>query len=261
MTNTNKPLSLKTLQDQFAQSQQYQPHGLETEIQAEQFSVEQRLQVYRNNFIISLSEVLTATYPACLAVVGEECFLQIARQHVLQHALTSGDVSDYGEHFDSTIAAIPSITEAVPYLSDLARLEWQIDRLAAQGVPSQDFPLAALSELLTSEGEEALASVILTPHGALFQSPYAVVTLWQMITNDQIESLDLNQPEQGWIQYREKGATLLALDENSMALIQLSLEQRPLAEANEGMLTMLSELIQNHVFSAFHLTYQCTGRE
>ena len=55
--------SLADIQTQFAQALRYQASADDCHIDSDHFSAEQRMQVYRNNFVISLSEVLQATYP------------------------------------------------------------------------------------------------------------------------------------------------------------------------------------------------------
>ncbi|MEZ8386756.1 DNA-binding domain-containing protein, partial [Vibrio splendidus] len=97
--------SLTNVQSEFANALRYQNNGEHCDIVSDHFTDEQRIQIYRNNFVISLSEVLAATYPLTEMLVGEECFQQMARQHVLSYPSTSGDVSGYGEHFEQTIQA------------------------------------------------------------------------------------------------------------------------------------------------------------
>ncbi|MDG3399591.1 DNA-binding domain-containing protein, partial [Vibrio parahaemolyticus] len=72
-------MKLATLQNQFAKALHYQALGDDCDIASDQFTADERMQIYRNNFIISLSEVLSATYPMVEALLGETCFAQIAR--------------------------------------------------------------------------------------------------------------------------------------------------------------------------------------
>ncbi|WP_087024680.1 DNA-binding domain-containing protein [Thaumasiovibrio subtropicus] len=251
-------LSLQQLQTAFSESQHYREQPLlGAAVKAGQFTTEQRLQIYRNNFIISLSDVLEATYPICKAIVGDDCFQQLARQHVLSEPLTEGDVSHYGEGFDRSIRAVNSVHDAVPYLAALAELEWQIDRAQQKGALLSAFPIEALSQWLSENGEAALTNMHFVPHGFLFKSPFALGSLWQMVRSHQITELDLFQPETCWIQHRSHGTDVLIFDEASEALINLSLQQKTLAEADEGMLAMLPELIQKDVFA----TFEPIGRE
>ncbi|MFA0308871.1 DNA-binding domain-containing protein, partial [Vibrio splendidus] len=85
--------SLANVQSEFANALRYQNNGEHCDIVSDHFTDGQRIQIYRNNFVISLSEVLAATYPLTEMLVGEECFQQMARLHVLSYPSTSGDVS------------------------------------------------------------------------------------------------------------------------------------------------------------------------
>ena len=89
--------------------------------------IEQRLAIYRMNVASAVAKALGGAYPVVRQVVGESFFDGLARAY--QHAApsTSGDLSDHGAAFDGFIAEFPH-TQSLPYLSDLARLEWAVHR-------------------------------------------------------------------------------------------------------------------------------------
>lgn len=245
-----QPNNLHQLQQDFAEALHYRPSSASETIADSSFGPEQLIQVYRNNFIISLSEVLEATYPCCKAVVGEECFAQIARQHVLIQPLGEGNVTDYGDGFSDTINNQPALVEAVPYLADLARLEWLVDR-ASQHIPiNSDFPFEQLA-LITEDNLAQLVMEVAEPVYS-FDAPYPVASLWQMITQDQIEQIDLSQPESVIIQHRPQGMQVLATTPSATALLRLCQQGKPLGEADEAMLAILGELIQQQFFTRIH---------
>ncbi|KHT61794.1 hypothetical protein RJ45_21005 [Photobacterium gaetbulicola] len=245
-----QPNSLHQLQQEFAEALHYRPSSASEKITESTFGPEQLIQVYRNNFIISLSEVLAATYPCCQAVVGEECFAQLARQHVLNQPLGEGNVTDYGDGFSNTINSQPTLVEAAPYLADLARLEWLVDR-ASQHVPvSTNFPFEQLARI-TEDNLAQLVMEVAEPAYS-FDAPYPVASLWQMITQGQIEQIDLTQPESAIIQHRPQGMQVLATTPSATALLRLCQRGRPLEEADEAMLAILGELIQQQLFTRIH---------
>ncbi|MCV6005031.1 DNA-binding domain-containing protein, partial [Escherichia coli] len=61
------------------------------------------------------------------ALLGEECFEQIARQHVLSYPLKEGNVVHYGEGFQDTIMQFSQVIAQAPYSPEVARFEWHID--------------------------------------------------------------------------------------------------------------------------------------
>ncbi|MBV7263578.1 DNA-binding domain-containing protein [Photobacterium sp. WH77] len=235
---------LATLQTSFAQALQYRPSDVAGLITDNLFSAEQRLQIYRNNFVISLSEVLEATYPAVKAVVGDECFSALARQHILTTPLEQGDVSHYGGGFDQTICAQATLTDAVPYLADLAALEWLVDRASMCNAALAAFPLEKLQGLT----EQRLAEARLIPHPAcwLLDSDYAVASLWLAIRDEQLDGLTIRTSESAIVL---PGPAVIATTQAGTALVQLARQHQPLGQASQDMLAVLGELIAAQVFS------------
>ncbi|MEZ9204888.1 putative DNA-binding domain-containing protein [Vibrio splendidus] len=189
--------SLASVQSEFANALRYQNNGEHCDIVSDHFTDEQRIQIYRNNFVISLSEVLAATYPLTEMLVGEECFQQIARRHVLSYPSTSGDVSGYGEHFEQTIQAFPAVIEAAPYLAEVALYEWKKDSLVRCVSESHvdQRPLSCLADV-PQEQQGALV-FHLQDSIMLINSSYTIIALEQAIYQQQLDGLDINQPEFG----------------------------------------------------------------
>lgn len=244
------PKSLHDLQLAFSDALHYQPSTITQSIHAGRFPAEQLIQIYRNNFIISLSEVLEATYPCTLAVVGEECFAQLARQHVLAQPLEEGNVSHYGDGLANTIEHLPSLMEAVPYLADLARLEWIVDQVSQQAPCMPDFPFHQLSQI-TEDNIGQLQLNVAEPTRCI-DSAYPIASLWQMISNEQIEELDLTQPESVIVQAQTARMLVLACSPDATALLRLCQQSQPLGKATAPMLDHLSELIQYQLFTHIH---------
>ena len=183
-------------------------------------------------------------------MVGEECFSQLARQHVLSRPLEQGDVSHYGGGFAGTINSQPTVNEAVPYLADLARLEWYIDRATHAPTIDRPFPFSKLQQL-TEANLPQLQLEVPEPTFCL-DSDYPVASLWQMITDNQIAEIDLGQAESAVIQHRPDRILVLNTRPEATGLIRLSQQQRSLGEASDAMLAMLGELVQQHIFSDIH---------
>ncbi|MET4692490.1 DNA-binding domain-containing protein [Endozoicomonas lisbonensis] len=242
--------NLQQLQQDFAEALHYRPSPVSKRVAAGRLAPEQRIQIYRNNFIISLSEVLEATYPCCKAVVGDECFAQLARQHVLTLPLKEGNVTDYGDHFVETISSQTPVIEAVPYIADLARLEWLVDRASQHVANASHFPFEQLA-LITEDNFSQLALEVAEPV-YFFDSEHPVASLWQMITSDQIESMDITRPESVIIQHRQQGMKVIATTPSATELLRLCQQGQPLGEADDSMLTQLSELVQQHLFTRIH---------
>ncbi|UXI01221.1 DNA-binding domain-containing protein [Photobacterium sp. TY1-4] len=246
----SSPPDLQQLQQEFAAALHYQPSPVAAQVENGALSAEQRLQIYRNHFILSLSEVLEAVYPAVQAVIGETCFAQLARQHVLRQPLQHGDVSCYGDRLEDIIAGYPELTDAVPYLAALARLEWQVDRAGHAPASHHTFPFAKLQQLTTGNTADFSRLQLTVPEATnCLDTDYPVATLWQMITHNQIETIDLDQAQSVVIQHRPDHIAVIPTNRAGTALIRLSQRGETLGRASEAMLAELGELVRQQIFS------------
>ena len=254
-------LSLTTLQNRFSAALHYDATGEECDVTSDVFSADERMQIYRNNFIIGLSEVLQAGYPMVLALVGDECFDQLARQHVLNNPLTSGDVSHYGEHFAQTLEHFPAVLEAAPYLKAVAEFEWQID-LAQQRHDSMSLQEASM-QLALLHGLPAekhpLVRLHLQPGVLPFAAKFAVFSLQRAIENHQFEGLDLNQAECGVVCHLasedmvEEESWSLALIDEQFQLLQAIENGARLGEIPAEHLAQLNFLLEHRLLAGFSL--------
>ncbi len=139
-----------------------------------------RFAVYRNNVLGSLTEVLAAAFPVVHRLVGDGFFRFAARAYVAGHPPAVPQLLSYGGGFPDFLAAFPP-AGPVPYLADVARLEWaRTEALFAADAP----PLTAGD--LHGLAPEAIPALVLTlhPSARLVISPWPVQAIW-----------DANQPE------------------------------------------------------------------
>jgi len=94
--------------------------------------VEHRLAIYRANLAASARKALCAAYPVVGKVVGDEFFEGLARAYERARPSTSGDLFEYGADFAPFLAEFTR-TQSMPYLPDLARLEWLVHRAYGAG--------------------------------------------------------------------------------------------------------------------------------
>ncbi|WP_210455802.1 DNA-binding domain-containing protein [Vibrio crassostreae] len=246
--------SLANVQSEFANALRYQNNGEHCDIVSDHFTDEQRIQIYRNNFVISLSEVLAATYPLTEMLVGEECFQQMARQHVLSYPSTSGDVSGYGEHFEQTIHAFPAVIEAAPYLAEVALYEWQKDSLVRCVSESHvdQRPLSCLADV----PQEQQGALVFHLKGSitLVNSRYTMIALEQAISQQQLDGLDINQPEFG-VLIRAENSQIEShcLTQESHQLLTELQSGQTLAEIDPSLLQHLNTVMALNVISGFSI--------
>ncbi|MBR9875614.1 MAG: DUF2063 domain-containing protein [Vibrionaceae bacterium] len=249
-------MNLATLQSQFAKALHYKASGEECGITGDLFSADERIQIYRNNFIISLSEVLSATYPMVEALLGKKCFAQIARQHVLNNPLAEGYVAHYGEYFHNTIKLFDNVMTTAPYSPEVARFEWEMD-LARQAqreqLPNTELiPLTRLAEVKTDKQPELV--VHLRTGSRSFESCYAVFDLFTAIQSQHFEQLNINQAQCGVITVQDNGESLChMLNLEAFQLLHCIEQQQCLGEIPPRLLTKLNSLMNLNLFAGFTL--------
>lgn len=106
--------------------------------------------IYQNNTRERLRSVLVQTFPVCMQLVGEQCFEQMTLAHVMVHPCRTHDLEQYGADFPDTVARIlkeqAALNGAVPYLTDMAKVEWTAHR--SYFAPNRSsFDFAAFAEL------------------------------------------------------------------------------------------------------------------
>lgn len=123
-----------------------------------------RFGIYRNNVVVSLMEALAAAYPSVKAIMGEENFRRVCRNHVMAHPPNSPLMIEYGAAFPDYLDGFPPLRN-IPYLGDVARLEraWLAAYHAIDATPLAPETLSGVpseqSFLLTFEVHPATAFI------------------------------------------------------------------------------------------------------
>ena len=110
--------------------------ALELEVAHGALSPRERLAVYRNNVLASLTDVLRETFPVVCRLVGEPFFAFAAREFIAAHPPLRPSLSQYGDAFPAFLGTFPPCAD-LPYLADTAQLEWllNVSRYAADVAP------------------------------------------------------------------------------------------------------------------------------
>lgn len=143
-------------------------------------SAAEQLAIYRASVFGGLSKALAQIYPVCHKLVGQDFFDAMSEHYVRQHASCSPDLNDYGEAMPEFIASFAPAA-SLPYLSDVARLEWAWHQaFNAETAPTLD--IAALQRIDESEREHIVFQ--LPPGATLLQSDYPIHRIWHSNQND-----------------------------------------------------------------------------
>jgi len=137
-------------------------------------AVDRGLAIYRANMVAAADKALSAAYPVIRQVVGAEFFHGLAREYQRGTPSTSGDLTGFGAAFDAFLAAFEH-TQSMPYLPDLARLEWAA-HLAYGAADAPEWDAAALAAI-DPERQSALRFQW-SPGLAVVPSAWPIVRIW-----------------------------------------------------------------------------------
>ncbi|MBI3144891.1 MAG: putative DNA-binding domain-containing protein [Pseudogulbenkiania sp.] len=233
--------------------------GLESWVEPQGLTAGERLQIYRNMVFNTLSGALKTSYPSVLCLVGADCFDGAAARYIAAVPSRSGNLQDFGEAFPDFLATMPETVE-LPYLADVARLEWarQESYLAAEARP-------IAPECLTSLGEEGLAGSVFALHPSvrLIDSHYPVLDIWRFCQEENHDYLRLGEHGQAVLVWR-KGTQIVmqAISSSSCQFITGLLAGMPLGAAigsagahdpRFDLSVNLHLLLQNDLLVDFHI--------
>ncbi|MCA1863003.1 DUF692 family protein [Janthinobacterium sp. HSC-3S05] len=138
-------------------------------------AVPQRFSLYRGNLSATWRRTLGHAYPVVLALVGEAFFAGLARAYGRQYPSDSADLNEFGARFADFLASFPHVA-TLPYLPDMARLEWAV-HLAHYAADAQGLAPESLAALHPDQLEARRFR--LHPACALLASSWQVAALWQ----------------------------------------------------------------------------------
>lgn len=143
--------------------------------------------VHRNNVVAGLVKALATTFPAVRRLVGDAFFDVMAAKFVRARPPHSPVLLVWGAEFPDWLAAFPP-AERVPYLADVARLEWSwVEAFNAED--AEPTPAARLH----ARPADGLEGLRLVPHPSLrlVRSPHPIVSLWADVTGRRPGAVDL----------------------------------------------------------------------
>lgn len=151
-----------------------QPH-CGTALDAVKASAQRGLAAYVAHAGATAERALVDAFPTVRALVGDETFGLMARAFWRQCPPVKGDLGWLGEGLPDFIAHDPQLAD-VPYLSDVARLDWALMR--AETAPDVKVDLSSFHSLGEADGQDLCC--VLSSGAALITSPWSIVTLWQV---------------------------------------------------------------------------------
>lgn len=167
---------LRESQRQFYQDVLNNAKGAKNYLNQGNFSGSDLLQIYHNQYFISLSEALEKTYSCVKRLVGEDFFNRLAKEFIQVYPSKTGNIIDYGAEFEDFIRN-NTLCKNLPYLADVAKFEHNYERC-----------------------------YFLLDTQFFIYSPYPIIKIWQL--NEQSDILDFSNAE-SYIKIYKQGAEVL----------------------------------------------------
>lgn len=141
-----------------------------------------RVAIYANHYRVTVIEALATTFPVTLQLVGDAFFRAAARRYVRVVPPAGPCLFEYGESFPGFVGDLPEAA-GLPYLHDVARLEWTIN--AARHAPDPQ-----VEDRLGPDR----AWLRLHPACRLFAASFNVDEIWQAHQDGsgRLDAVDLN---------------------------------------------------------------------
>lgn len=144
-------------------------------IEVEGIAAAERIEIHRNNALMSLSAALAETFPVVCRLVDARFFAFAAHEFICGLPPDTPCVAGYGARFADFLANFPPCRELV-YLADVARLEWLLQRAgaAADGTPLDP---ASLGGLAAADAERL--TFRFQPSFGYLCSSWPIIEIWR----------------------------------------------------------------------------------
>ena len=196
--------------------------------------------VYRNTIRANYRSALRATYPVVCALTGVPFFHAAVDAFTAAHPSRGGDLNVYGDAFGDFLGAYPH-ARTLPYLADVARLEWAIDEAlrVEDEVESPETLLAALAA--TPADRLGQQRFTLDASCRLLFSVHPALRIWQLhqpgFTGGHV--IDFDAPPEHLLVRREAGvAAIERIDAGEFGWLVALERGQPLASALDAALAV-----------------------
>ncbi|MBU3654792.1 MAG: hypothetical protein FGM23_00275 [Alphaproteobacteria bacterium] len=163
-----------------------------------------RLSIYSNNTALGLADVLANAYPVVKRIVGEEFFKTLARHFLKAHPQPAGNRHMFGGDLATFLKGfVPA--SALPYLSDIAALEWAYFQSSiADDAENIDFN--GLTAAMSADPAFVLA---LHPSVHVIEQSYNALDIWQEHQKAEPSTIQLTQEERTLVVWRTTDDSVL----------------------------------------------------
>lgn len=221
-----------------------------------------RLCIYRNTLVGTLLGALRLTFPAVERLVGQEFFEGSAAAFIERHPARSAYLNEYGAAFGDFLAEFPPAS-SLPYLPEVARLEWAVSCAAcAPDAPTVD--PASLAKL--DEADQGRLRFLAHPSVRLIGLRFPVDRIWCAVLDRDdgaLADIDLNSESLWLVVHRcDEGVVVRRLTEEEWRFTAALCAGRPLADLmTPDLVTVFAEHLARGRFAGVEIAEAATGTE
>ncbi len=201
--------------------------SMKSDVCEKPISAKARMQLYRDSAMGNIIAPLELTYPVIKDLVGNDFFDLMCHKYIENHWPTSGNMNDYGTEFAGFIKGLEQ-TNSLPYLSDIARLEW-LFHLSSLADDKEQSDWSKFSEL--TEDELSKVKIDLHPSTMLITSEYPILKIWEMCKEGKAEKLNLEQGVNALLVRKDLKVNLYPIENNERAFLQALIDGEALITA------------------------------
>jgi hypothetical protein len=212
-----------------------------------------RLDIYRNTFLLTLTKALRLCFPAVQKLVGEEFFEDAAQVFIAERPPRAAWLDQYGAEFSDFLCAFGPAA-SVPYLDDVAKLEWAVN-CALHAADAEPLDAARLARVAPED--QGRIRLIANPSIALVQLGYPADTIWRAVLagdDDALQKIDLDcGPVHILVERRTRGVEVERLDVRSWEFLAVLCAGEPIETAivSSGGLDCSSALAEHLALGRF----------
>jgi hypothetical protein len=220
-----------------------------------------RIGFYRNNVGSAFRKTLRAVYPVVERLVGARFFDGAVNRYMREHPSASGDLNQFGEYLADFLETWPA-AQALPYLADVARLEWLFEESfhAADAARLNPADLGAVAP-----DRQPLLTFALHPACRLLVSAYPIHRIWQANQPGAPDDATVDLAEGGvFLLLRRDGHEVImeTLDHGAFCMLSLLAAGRNLEEAVRYALSVhpdfdAAAFLQHHVIDGTFTAFDC----
>jgi hypothetical protein len=190
-----------------------------------------RLNIYRNTFVVGVTNALRLGFPAVYRLVGADFFDGAAAIFVARHPPRAAWLDRYGSEFPAFLREFPPAA-ALIYLADVAALEWAVN-VALRAPDAEPLDLTRLAAL--AREDQARVCFVPNPCLGLVSAAHPADAIWRAVLDGDDAALLAIDVQAGSVhlvvERRESGVAVTRLAQPAWRFAADLCAGRPLEEA------------------------------